>query len=297
MKDLLKQLNQRPIAYYPIYRKIAGSTTAGVLLSQLMYWLSKSDKIHKTDAKIMEETLLSADELRAAKKKIKALDFINVTREGIPAKTYYEIDWNGLENALTSFGESHKPVSGNSPNCDRENPETNNIETTAETTAESYRAREDAPKKTDGNFSFNLNRKQPYSKLSEEYKKRLFGYAITKDGADQFQAFTDFHTAKGTSFKDWASAYRTWLRNVTKFGGELSSPTEAVGQGGEPLYLDFTGQWVVRYGDESYTPLQVTGRRTVQSEEPEEVKPPSEPTPGQRQFMESLKEAAERMRA
>ena len=100
MKDYLKILNQRPIAYYPIYRIIGGSTTAGILLSQLMYWFSKKDKIYKTDNEIMEETFLSEKELRNAKSKIKKLSFIEVTREGVPAKTYYKINWEEYEKVL-----------------------------------------------------------------------------------------------------------------------------------------------------------------------------------------------------
>jgi hypothetical protein len=30
-------------------------------------------------------------------------------------------------------------------------------------------------------------------------------------------AFKDHHTAKGTLFKDWQAAFRTWLRNDVKF--------------------------------------------------------------------------------
>ena len=105
MKDYLKILNQRPIAYYPIYRVIGGSTTAGILLSQLMYWFNKKDKIYKTDNEIMEETFLSEKELRNAKSKIKKLSFIEVTREGIPAKTYYKIDWVEYEKILIEIYE------------------------------------------------------------------------------------------------------------------------------------------------------------------------------------------------
>jgi hypothetical protein len=59
MSNTLKILNQKPIAYYPIYRQITGSTTAGILLSQLMYWFSVKDKFYKTDADIIEETMLT----------------------------------------------------------------------------------------------------------------------------------------------------------------------------------------------------------------------------------------------
>jgi len=111
-----------PISYYPVYRKITGSTTAGVLLSQLMYWWSRidGDKFYKTDAEVMQETLLTADELRSAKNAIKGLSFIKITREGIPAKTFYEVDFNGLCEKIKSLsqnkiGEIPESLDGKSP--------------------------------------------------------------------------------------------------------------------------------------------------------------------------------------
>lgn len=149
MTEILKQFNQKPIAYYPIYRKLTGSTTAGLLLSQLMYWFAKKDKFHKTDAEIMEETLLGKKELENAKKVIKKLPFIAVTREGVPAKTYYEIDWKKLEESLKNLaksGETSSPEAGKQDstkggNCAPRKGETNkgksfDTETTTETTTE-----------------------------------------------------------------------------------------------------------------------------------------------------------------
>jgi hypothetical protein len=109
----LRELNQRPISYYPIYRDIAGSTVAGIVLSQLMYWFSIKDEIYKTDTEMMDETHLTPNELRAAKIKIKQLDFISVERRGVPAKTYYTIDWEKYDKCLRKF---HKQGSGNSTN-------------------------------------------------------------------------------------------------------------------------------------------------------------------------------------
>ena len=37
------------------------------------------------------------------------------------------------------------------------------------------------------------------------------------DIGEQIDAFVDFHTAKGSVFKDWDAAFRTWCRNAVKF--------------------------------------------------------------------------------
>ena len=38
-------------------------------------------------------------------------------------------------------------------------------------------------------------------------------------------AFSDFHAAKGSTFKDWQAAFRTWLRNANKFGQRAAAMT------------------------------------------------------------------------
>jgi hypothetical protein len=102
MKEILINLNQRPIAVYPIYIKLTGSVNAGLLLSQIMYWYSavKGRKFYKSDAEIMEETMLSLNELRGAKSRLKELPFIMITLHGIPAKTHYDINVVLLINAI-----------------------------------------------------------------------------------------------------------------------------------------------------------------------------------------------------
>lgn len=35
----------------------------------------------------------------------------------------------------------------------------------------------------------------------------------------EWPQFVDYHRAKGSTFKDWSAALRTWIRNAAKFGG------------------------------------------------------------------------------
>jgi len=144
-RTLLKHLNQRPIAYYPAYRRLTGSTTSAIVLSQLLYWFSVSekDKIYKTDNDIIEETFLSPDELKTAKRNIKKLSFLTVTREGVPARTFYHINWDKFAEELLNLGtpsrlgKSHKLDGGNPTNLNVEIPQTIICtETTTETTTE-----------------------------------------------------------------------------------------------------------------------------------------------------------------
>lgn len=123
---ILQQLHQRPVLYYPIYKKVTGSLQSAILLSQLMYWFSKKEKFYKTNDEIHKETNLSKHEVASAKKAIKKLTFIKVTREQIPAKTFYKIDWNEYRNSMdlvcSNIGQQ---VDGISVNCMTDLPSSN----------------------------------------------------------------------------------------------------------------------------------------------------------------------------
>jgi len=118
MKEILIKLNQRPIAVYPIYIKLTGSVTSGLLLSQIMYWYSAVNgrAFYKSDAEIMEETMLTANELRSAKLRLKSLSFMNMYLKGVPARTHYEIDADLL------FSEINKSSLVKSTKLDKLNP-------------------------------------------------------------------------------------------------------------------------------------------------------------------------------
>jgi len=128
MKDILKALHERPIAYYPIYKKITGSTTAGILLSQLMYWWAKVDgrSFYKTDADIYEETALTERELKTAKAHLRQFDFVRIFLAGNPARTHYEISEDKLIEAIrqTSLDESAKQDRTKQPNKSGRNGQT-----------------------------------------------------------------------------------------------------------------------------------------------------------------------------
>ena len=138
MKNFLINLNQRPIAVYPIYIKLTGSVNAGLLLSQIMYWYGamKGKTFYKSDAEIMEETMLSVNELRHAKLRLKQMSFIKISLHGIPAKTHYTIDDKLLISEINecSLVESTKLNKSKPRNYNSDFNETNTENTTENTT-------------------------------------------------------------------------------------------------------------------------------------------------------------------
>lgn len=124
-KAILKSITDHPIAYNRSFRTITGSTVAAVMLSQLTYWWSRSgSKFYKSNEEISEETGMSLDEIKTAKRHISKLSFVTITLEGLPRKTYYDIDPSDLllsisnanaadlKNTLTSERYSHQQAGG-----------------------------------------------------------------------------------------------------------------------------------------------------------------------------------------
>ena len=138
MKNFLINLNQRPIAVYPIYIKLTGSVNAGLLLSQIMYWYGamKGRTFYKSDAEIMEETMLSVNKLRHAKLRLKQMSFIKISLHGIPAKTHYTIDDKLLISEINecSLVELTKLNKSKPRNYNSDFNETNTENTTENTT-------------------------------------------------------------------------------------------------------------------------------------------------------------------
>jgi len=148
-KNIMRALNQRPIAYYPIYAEITGSIHGGILLSQLMYWFSKKDKIYKVASELMEELQFTERQLRTAKGALKQVSFVKTTLEGIPAKTYYSIDWDEYNSVLACWDET--VLTGQDETVLTVQDET--VQTITETTTETTTEKKNKQKSPEGFLS------------------------------------------------------------------------------------------------------------------------------------------------
>lgn len=93
------------IAYYPIYTKITGSLTCGILLSQIMYWYKKTEgkDFYKTNSDLENETGMTSKEIKIAKNKLQILGIITVIRKGFLAKSHYTINKIKLQDIVTKY--------------------------------------------------------------------------------------------------------------------------------------------------------------------------------------------------
>ncbi|WGM01933.1 hypothetical protein [Arsenophonus nasoniae] len=103
----IQNLLDRPIAFHRSFVTITKSVTSALMLSQAIYW-AKRGKTHsdgeawfyKTQADWEEETGLSRREQETARKKLIGLGVMNEKRTGVPARIFFSIDFNKLEELL-----------------------------------------------------------------------------------------------------------------------------------------------------------------------------------------------------
>ena len=97
-------LTDRPIAYHAVLAKAVGSATAGIFLSQLLYWTPRAqDKegwIYKTQSDIHYETALTRREQETARKILRTSGVLQEKRAGVPSRLYFRVDMEGLTSLL-----------------------------------------------------------------------------------------------------------------------------------------------------------------------------------------------------
>jgi hypothetical protein len=130
----------RPVAYYPGLRRIAGSATATIFLCQFLYWTGKEKGgdgwIYKTSDEIEEETALSYEEQKTARRRLVENGLLKETNARLEHKMYFRIDLDRLD-LLWRNGEPPVPEQGNATLGNKEMPcsYNSNTENTTETTS------------------------------------------------------------------------------------------------------------------------------------------------------------------
>lgn len=232
IKKLLIEFNQKPIAIYPVYIDLTGSVTAGLLLSQIMYWYgSVKREFYKTDAELMQETRLTITEFKNAKRIISELPFVHIQRKGIPAKTYYDIDLINLSDCIVQTSSQvtyhqGKRLPANKRGDNLRTITENTQENNTENTSGSFSYEKEAPKKKQA-------KKQPRlaSPPGDQAPNMIYTlytqYATFFESRAGAQAFP--RTGAGHLVMDAKDARA--LKDFVKYFGEVhpGSPEEAWG--------------------------------------------------------------------
>jgi hypothetical protein len=103
-------LTDKVVAYHVEYANIGDGATAGLFLSQLLYWYGKGSDvegwIYKTQAEWTVETGLTRREQETARNRLKKKGIIEEKRDGMPARLFYRPN---IEIIISLLSKSKKP--------------------------------------------------------------------------------------------------------------------------------------------------------------------------------------------
>ena len=102
IKNILIAQNDKPIVVHTAYLRLTPDYTVAAALSQVLYWhgVMKGKKFYKTNDDFAAELRLTPKQFERVKIVLKALPFLTITREQIPARTVYDVNYEKLAEAL-----------------------------------------------------------------------------------------------------------------------------------------------------------------------------------------------------
>jgi hypothetical protein len=110
--DQFRAIFARPVSYHKLLAIAGGSVSAGVFLSQLVYWTDKGRDpdgwIYKTLDDWWAETALGRYELKTVRNALTARDLIEEKLSGVPARLHYKINWEAMKPALAKAIVTHR---------------------------------------------------------------------------------------------------------------------------------------------------------------------------------------------
>ncbi len=107
---LIEAMNEQPIAFNKHYVFLGCGINGALMLSQLVYWTSRSKSaegwIYKTQAEWTQETGLTRTEQENARKKLLELGFISEKKMGVPCRVFFRVERENLYQALVEYSET-----------------------------------------------------------------------------------------------------------------------------------------------------------------------------------------------
>jgi hypothetical protein len=113
---LLDRVLTRPIAFHKVFADIAGSITAGLMLSQAYYWTPRTRDpdgwFYKTQREWEDETGLTRCEQETARRRLRDKGLVEERLKGIPARLYFRVNKKEIVAAIdlleSQFAESRQ---------------------------------------------------------------------------------------------------------------------------------------------------------------------------------------------
>ncbi len=191
-----KLLKERRVAYQPMVAKAVGGATAGLFLSQLMYWSDITEDeegwIYKTQEEWWDETALTRREQETARKHLRTLAVIEENNARLEHRLYYRILWENLLNLIFADVQNvHSRMSESAIGECPKAPSDPFTETTTETTTEKGDAEASAPlpkriiSKITETFMLQMEDQYPTLNVPNEVSRAMSRNAFTKTSDKQ----------------------------------------------------------------------------------------------------------------
>ncbi|WP_454844135.1 DnaT-like ssDNA-binding domain-containing protein [Pseudomonas gorinensis] len=243
----LQALLDRPVAYHCAFVKLGVGATGALMLSQAVYWSSRTNDadgwFYKSQVEWEAETGLTRYEQEGARKKLVKLGVMEEKKQGLPCKLFYRVALDFLvatldgENQQASLGKTTKQACGEPASQHGENQHAI-TETTTETTTDSAQASAVAD-------IFEASAYRPMTLGWKPDMKTLKAYAfgqgvnvaaITTDMIASFSCHHSAHPEVCDTAAGWTNKLVGWAKRERVRGESTQDAASVPAQGVVDLY-------------------------------------------------------------
>ena len=105
--EILKSLLDRWVAFHPILARLTGGVSSGLMLSQAIYWSSRTTDprgwFWKSQQEWFDETVLGRREQETARRQLRGKVFWDERYDRLQHKFFFRVDFERLGEALESY--------------------------------------------------------------------------------------------------------------------------------------------------------------------------------------------------
>lgn len=122
IRQIIKSMGDRPIAFNRAYARITGSVEAGLMLAQGIHWSGQADKdgwFFRTQEKWEDDTTMSPAQQRTARKRLRAISHNDSPlweekEQGLPKQLFFKVNLDVLANLLSHNNKSSTIITSSS---------------------------------------------------------------------------------------------------------------------------------------------------------------------------------------
>lgn len=206
--SVLKSLmgGSQVVGFYPNLARALGGAKAGLFFCQLSFWMGDAREVDRSGSEFEAATALTLDEQRGAREILLSKKAITITRRGVPARLFYQINWDVVEGLLSTLatGSGNSRTEAEIPEPVREIPELSI-------------PRDPEKRKREKNIYTVPHRIPEDFSLSPAMLEYALKQGIVPDQVPAtFDNFKTFYQGKGTKWLRWDICFQRWCHENNK---------------------------------------------------------------------------------